>query len=129
MRTRRPGLTGSIILTAGETNRTVDAGVYCPAKLGDRIWLDNNPRTATRTAPEASIRTIPGRSSRAMVSAVTTSPRSLTLPVTVSLTNCADDNALDIAGDPRQPDHDQHRTVSVQQPEAWRELLRPVHPA
>lgn len=36
------GRTGSITLAAGQSNRTVDAGVYCPAKLGDRIWLDNN---------------------------------------------------------------------------------------
>ena len=36
------GLTDPVTLAAGQTNLTVDAGVYCPAKLGDRIWLDNN---------------------------------------------------------------------------------------
>jgi len=36
------GATGVISLVASETNLTVDAGVYCPAKLGDRVWEDFN---------------------------------------------------------------------------------------
>ncbi len=36
------GLTGSITLAAGQVDRTVDAGLYCPAKLGDYLWDDWN---------------------------------------------------------------------------------------
>ncbi|WP_198320983.1 SdrD B-like domain-containing protein [Azohydromonas aeria] len=31
-----------VTLTSGEDNRTVDAGVYAPASLGDRVWEDSN---------------------------------------------------------------------------------------
>ena len=31
-----------IVLRSGEDNKTLDIGVYQPAKLGDRIWLDKN---------------------------------------------------------------------------------------
>ena len=36
------GFTGCYTLTSGETNNTVDAGLYRPASLGDRVWYDNN---------------------------------------------------------------------------------------
>ncbi len=36
------GTTASITLTNGESNRTVDAGVYLPSSIGDRVWLDQN---------------------------------------------------------------------------------------
>ncbi|MBT8110567.1 MAG: hypothetical protein KJO27_07555 [Gammaproteobacteria bacterium] len=29
-------------LMAGETDRTIDAGIYCPAKIGDQVWFDDN---------------------------------------------------------------------------------------
>ncbi len=34
------GTTDGLTLGAGETNRTLDAGIICPAKIGDRVWLD-----------------------------------------------------------------------------------------
>ncbi len=36
------GATGSYVLTAGETNSTVDAGIYCAAAIGDTVWSDTN---------------------------------------------------------------------------------------
>ena len=36
------GVTDPVNLKAGETNLTVDAGIFCPAKIGDRVWLDDN---------------------------------------------------------------------------------------
>jgi uncharacterized repeat protein (TIGR01451 family) len=36
------GLSQVVKLAAGENNTTVDAGVYVPASLGDRVWLDTN---------------------------------------------------------------------------------------
>jgi hypothetical protein len=36
------GITGPVNLATGEVNLTVDAGVYCPAKIGDRVWRDDN---------------------------------------------------------------------------------------
>lgn len=36
------GETACITLAAGETNNTVDAGLYRPAALGDRVWRDDN---------------------------------------------------------------------------------------
>jgi hypothetical protein len=36
------GLTGPITLAPGENNLTIDAGLYQPASLGDRVWLDTN---------------------------------------------------------------------------------------
>ena len=32
--------TGLIVLNAGESNPTVDLGLYQPASLGDRVWYD-----------------------------------------------------------------------------------------
>ncbi len=36
------GTTDGLTLGAGETNRTLDAGIVCPAKIGDRVWEDTN---------------------------------------------------------------------------------------
>jgi len=36
------GKTQVVILASGENNTTIDAGVYTPASLGDRVWLDAN---------------------------------------------------------------------------------------
>ncbi len=36
------GETGNIILKAGEDNLTLDAGMYKPSSLGDRVWNDIN---------------------------------------------------------------------------------------
>jgi hypothetical protein len=36
------GTTDGLTLAAGETNRTLDAGIVCPAKIGDRVWDDKN---------------------------------------------------------------------------------------
>ena len=36
------GMTGAIDLTSGETNRTVDAGLYRPATIGDLVFEDVN---------------------------------------------------------------------------------------
>jgi serine-aspartate repeat-containing protein C/D/E len=36
------GLSGPINLAAGQTNLTVDAGLYRKATLGDRVWLDKD---------------------------------------------------------------------------------------
>jgi len=36
------GLTGVINLVAGQTNNTVDAGVYTPVSIGDFVWEDLN---------------------------------------------------------------------------------------
>ena len=36
------GLSQIVKLTSGETNNTIDAGVYTPASLGDRVWIDAN---------------------------------------------------------------------------------------
>ncbi len=36
------GTTASITLANGESNRTVDAGLYLPSSIGDRVWLDQN---------------------------------------------------------------------------------------
>ena len=36
------GETYSVALAAGEVNLSVDAGLFCPAKLGDRVWLDQD---------------------------------------------------------------------------------------
>lgn len=36
------GTTSPVSLLAGEINRTVDAGIYCPASLGDFVWNDTN---------------------------------------------------------------------------------------
>ena len=38
------GVTSGVALLAGQTNRTVDAGILCPgpAALGDRVWKDIN---------------------------------------------------------------------------------------
>jgi len=36
------GLTQIVKLTSGENNTTIDAGLYVPASLGDRVWLDAN---------------------------------------------------------------------------------------
>ena len=36
------GYTGCYTLAAGETNTSIDAGVYQPASLGDYVWVDSN---------------------------------------------------------------------------------------
>ncbi len=36
------GKTDALTLDEGETNRTLDAGIVCPAKIGDRVWEDAN---------------------------------------------------------------------------------------
>jgi hypothetical protein len=36
------GKTDSLTLGAGETNRTLDAGFVCPAKIGNLLWEDTN---------------------------------------------------------------------------------------
>ena len=36
------GRSQTVVLASGETNLTVDAGVYRTASLGDRLWLDAN---------------------------------------------------------------------------------------
>ncbi len=36
------GLSQIVKLASGEDNRTIDAGVYAPASLGDRVWIDAN---------------------------------------------------------------------------------------
>jgi uncharacterized repeat protein (TIGR01451 family) len=36
------GLTGPIVLAAGENNLTVDGGLIFPASIGDRVWLDSD---------------------------------------------------------------------------------------
>ena len=36
------GVTGCITLAAGETNNTIDAGLWQPASLGDYVWNDAN---------------------------------------------------------------------------------------
>jgi hypothetical protein len=36
------GLTGIYTLADGEQNLTVDAGLYLPVSIGDRVWLDRN---------------------------------------------------------------------------------------
>jgi hypothetical protein len=36
------GVSGSVSLAAGETDLSVDAGIFCPAKIGDRVWSDDN---------------------------------------------------------------------------------------
>ncbi|WP_288381919.1 SdrD B-like domain-containing protein, partial [uncultured Massilia sp.] len=36
------GLTQVVKLASGENNSTIDAGVYAPASLGDRVWIDAN---------------------------------------------------------------------------------------
>ncbi len=36
------GITGNITLVAGQLDTTVDAGIYVPAVVGDRVWHDMN---------------------------------------------------------------------------------------
>ncbi len=36
------GRTDALTLGAGETNRTLNAGIVCPAMIGDRVWEDTN---------------------------------------------------------------------------------------
>jgi hypothetical protein len=36
------GVTDPVSLAGGETDLTVDAGIICPAKIGDRVWSDDN---------------------------------------------------------------------------------------
>jgi hypothetical protein len=36
------GTTDGLTLGAGEINRTLDAGILCPAKIGDRVWEDSD---------------------------------------------------------------------------------------
>lgn len=93
------GRTGTVTLAAGQTNRTVDAGVYCPAKLGDRIWLDNNQdgdQNCSGVDPNNPGQVIPN-------GGASCSEPTFAQPITVSLTDCAGGNALDIAGNPVSP--------------------------
>ncbi len=39
---RTTGRTGPVVLASGDDNRTVDAGIYLPATLGDRVFDDAN---------------------------------------------------------------------------------------
>ncbi len=36
------GVSGNVDLAPGTFDPTIDAGIYCPAALGDRVWLDLN---------------------------------------------------------------------------------------
>ena len=36
------GVTGTVTLTSGETDNSIDAGFYRLASIGDRVWLDDN---------------------------------------------------------------------------------------
>ena len=36
------GVTSAVVLSSGEIERDVDAGIYRPATIGDRVWLDAN---------------------------------------------------------------------------------------
>jgi hypothetical protein len=36
------GVTAAVSLAAGDTDLKVDAGIICPAKIGDRVWSDDN---------------------------------------------------------------------------------------
>jgi len=39
---RDTGVTGNIPLVSGQIDLTNDAGIYCPAKLGNYVWLDTD---------------------------------------------------------------------------------------
>jgi len=89
------GLTGAETLAAGQSNLTVDAGVYCPAKLGDRVWLDDdqdgNQDCSGVIDPLNPGQVIPGTESNC-------TERTFTEPVPVSLTDCAGGSAFNITG-------------------------------
>ena len=93
------GSTGGVALAAGESNLTVDAGVYCPAKLGDRVWLDNNKdgdQNCSGFDPNNPGQVIPG-------GAATCAEPTFTQPLPVSLTDCAGNSATNINGDAVAP--------------------------
>lgn len=48
------GNTSLITLAPGATNRTIDAGLYQGAQLGDRVWLDSN-KNGVQDAGEAGV--------------------------------------------------------------------------
>ncbi|NRR31166.1 carboxypeptidase regulatory-like domain-containing protein [Oxalobacteraceae bacterium] len=48
------GNTGAITLAPGQTNNTIDAGLYKTAALGDTVWLDTN-RNGQQDAGEAGV--------------------------------------------------------------------------
>ncbi len=48
------GRTGSYTVVAGQTNLTIDAGLYQPAHLGDRVWLDTD-RDGRQAAGETGV--------------------------------------------------------------------------
>jgi protocatechuate 3,4-dioxygenase beta subunit len=48
------GNSGALVLTPGQTNNTVDAGLYRPASLGDTVWYDSN-RNGVQDAGEAGV--------------------------------------------------------------------------
>jgi protocatechuate 3,4-dioxygenase beta subunit len=48
------GNTGAVVLTPGQTDNTVDAGLYRPATLGDTVWYDTN-RNGAQDAGEAGV--------------------------------------------------------------------------
>jgi protocatechuate 3,4-dioxygenase beta subunit len=48
------GNTGTIVLTPGETNNTIDAGLYRPVSLGDTVWYDTN-RNGVQDGAEAGV--------------------------------------------------------------------------
>lgn len=88
------GRTGAVALAPGETNLTVDAGIFCPAKLGDRIWLDNNldgNQNCSGVDPANPGQVIPN-------GGVTCDEPTFNNPVTVRLTDCAGNTATNIDG-------------------------------
>ncbi|MRW93681.1 hypothetical protein GJ699_27170 [Duganella sp. FT80W] len=48
------GNSGSIVLTPGQTNNDVDAGLYRPVSLGDTVWYDTN-RNGVQDSGEAGV--------------------------------------------------------------------------
>ncbi|HEX5341736.1 MAG TPA: SdrD B-like domain-containing protein [Duganella sp.] len=48
------GSTGTIVLTPGQTNNDVDAGLYRPVSLGDTVWYDTN-RNGVQDGGEAGV--------------------------------------------------------------------------
>lgn len=88
------GRTAPVALAPGETNLTLDAGIYCPARLGDRIWLDNNldgNQNCNGVDPANPGQVIPN-------GGATCAEPTFNNPVTVRLTDCAGNTATDVDG-------------------------------
>ena len=49
------GKTGPISLLAGQTDLSWDAGVYCPAKIGDLVWNDDDENGMQDIPPESGV--------------------------------------------------------------------------